>query len=176
MFISNFLKGIFDFSEEAKSINTLGLTNDIRMNEGIPLTFGKITDVNLHVDELKIFKGGKPQSEEAHYFNALIHDGKALYTNSGFKTLVDTFYHSGMPLAPFPIIEHCLGLSAKDSSMAIKDGYAVLAFDYYVETADDNCLFNMGASAGSQKAKKEVRMIDKLLKMVKPNVGNAKKM
>ena len=90
-----------------------------------------------------------------------------MYKNSGFKTLVDTFYHSGMPLAPFPIIEHCLGLSAKDSSMAIKDGYAVLAFDYYVETADDNCLFNMGSTSGSQKAKKEVRMIDKLLKMTK---------
>ena len=39
---------------------TLGLTEDIRMNEGIPLTFGKIIDINLHVDELKILKGGKP--------------------------------------------------------------------------------------------------------------------
>lgn len=51
--------------------------------------------------------------------------------------------------------------------MAIKDGYAILAFDYNVDTADDNCLLNMGTTAGSQKAKKEVRMIDKLLKMTK---------
>lgn len=60
MFISTFLKVTLDFSEESKQINTLGLTEDIRMNEGIPLTFGKIVDINLHVDELKIFKGGKP--------------------------------------------------------------------------------------------------------------------
>lgn len=59
MFVSTFLKVTFDFSEESKSINTLGLTDDIRMNEGIPLTFGKIIDINLHVDELKIMKGGK---------------------------------------------------------------------------------------------------------------------
>jgi len=177
IFMSTYLKVTFDFSEEIKKVNTFGLTEDeIRMNEGIPTTFGKISDVNLHIDELKIMKNGKPSSEEAHYFNAFIQDGKALYTNSGFKTLVDTFYNSGMPLAPFPIIEHCLGLSPKDSSMAIKDGYAVLAFDYQVDTADDNCLFNMGSGASGQKAKKEVRMIDRLLKMSKgkTNMGKYK--
>lgn len=70
-----------------------------------------------------------------------------------------------MPLAPFPIIEACLGLSPKDSSMAIKDGYAVLAFDYSVEKANELCVFNMGKTASGRKGKKELRMIDKLARM-----------
>lgn len=145
IFTSLYFKATFDFSDDAKKINTMGLTSeDYRMNEGIPTTFGKVIDLNLHVDELKIYKGNKAQSEEAHYLNALIADSKALYANSGFKTFADTFWSSGLPLAPFPILEHCLGLSPKDSSMGIKDGYAVLAFDYNVETAKDDCLFHMG--------------------------------
>jgi len=59
VFMSLFFKVSFDFSEESKKINTLGLTDEIRMNEGIPTTFGKIVDLNLHVDELKIFKGSQ---------------------------------------------------------------------------------------------------------------------
>jgi hypothetical protein len=146
VFMSLYFKATFDFSETTKKLNTFGLTDDIRLNDGFPTTFGKVVDLNLHVDELKIFKGKNARTEEGAYLNALINDGKALYTNSGFKTFMDTFYTSGMPIAPFPIMEHCLGLSPKDSSMAIKDGYAVLAFDYSVDTAEDNCLFNMGSS------------------------------
>jgi len=149
VFMSVFFKATFDFSDDAKVLNTMGLTKDeYRMNEGLPIAFGKVVDMDMHVDELKIYKGTIAETEEAHYINALIHDGKDLFKNSGFKALTDLFAGNGMPLAPFPIIEHCLGLSPKDSTVAIKDGYAVLAFDYNVDTAEDSCLFNMGKKYG----------------------------
>lgn len=166
VFMSLYFKASFDFSDDAKKINTMGLTSEeYKLNEGVPIAFGKVVDLNVHVDELKVYKGTTAQSEEAHYINSLIHEGKDLYRNSGFKTLLETFWSAGLPVAPFPIVEHCLGLSPKDSSMSIKDGYAVMAFDYNVDKADDDCLFNMGKTYGAQKGKKEVRMIDKLLKM-----------
>lgn len=166
VFMSLYFKATFDFSDAAKKVNTLGLTSeDYKMNDGIPTTFGKVVDLNLHVDELKIYKGTIEQSEEAHYLNALLQEGKSLYKNSGMKTFVDTFWTSGIPLAPFPIVEHCLGLSPKDSTMAIKDGYAVLAFDYNVESAEDDCIFNLGSGSSMQKNMKEMRMVDRMSRM-----------
>jgi len=46
-------------------------------------------------------------------------------------------------MVPFPTVEHCLGLNAKDSQLKITEGYAIMAFDYDVEKSNRNCLFEM---------------------------------
>ena len=63
-------------------------------------------------------------------------------------------------MVPFPDVERCLGLLAKDSTMKIHDGYAIMAFDYTVKSSNQNCLFNM----------KDNRY-DKELRMAKKNKG-----
>ena len=76
---------------------------------------------------------------------------------SGAKTLFDAIFKSGIPIAPFPMVEHCLGLTAKDSSMEIKDGYAIMAFDYHVESAEDDCIFSMNRN----DIAKEMRQVNR---------------
>ena len=46
------------------------------------------------------------------------------------KPIADKILNQGIPLVPFPYIQKCLGLSSKDSSMMILDGYAILAYDF----------------------------------------------
>jgi hypothetical protein len=75
------------------------------------------------------------------------------------------FGKGGLPIAPFPNVEHCLGLTPKDSSMEIKDGQAVLAFDYHVDGADSNCIFDMKNTKGS----KENRMMKTMMKKMGKN-------
>jgi len=52
-------------------------------------------------------------------------------------------FNKGIPMVPFPTIEKCLGLSSKDSSMQIKEGYAIMGYDFDVSKSDSDCLFNM---------------------------------
>lgn len=107
-------------------------------------------------------------SDEAHILNSLIQDGKNLYSNSGFKTLYETIFgKGGMPIAPFPNVENCLGLTAKDSSMEFKDGYAILAFDYHVDGADSDCIFDMKSTSSS----KDNRMMNGMMKKYGGNKG-----
>ena len=64
-------------------------------------------------------------------------------------------------MVPFPDMARCLGLTAKDSTMKIKDGYAIMAFDYSVRSSNENCLFNLKQSL----TQKEARMANKLGKV-----------
>jgi len=135
-FTSVHFKLTFDFSDEVKNVNAFGLSKEaMRINDGIASTFGKIVDFYVHIDELKIFEGTTLKSDEAMIINQMLNGGKMLYVGSGAKTLVDTVFNSGIPLAPFPLVEHCLGLVPKDSSVSIRDGYAVMSFDYRVSTS-----------------------------------------
>lgn len=59
------------------------------------------------------------------------------------KPLIDLLFAHSVPVAPYPEIETCLGLTPKDSHMSINDGYATLSFDYDVQKAKEDCLFNM---------------------------------
>lgn len=58
------------------------------------------------------------------------------------KMATDVF-NNGLPVVPFPRIERCLGMNIKDSYVQIKDGYAVMGYDFKVENSDKDCLFNM---------------------------------
>ena len=95
------------------------------------------------------------KSDEAAILNQLINGGQLAYASTGAKKFVETFLKTGIPIAPFPLVEHCLGLSPKDSSMAIKDGYAIMSFDYRIQTSTDNCIFNMDAIGDKSTAAKQ---------------------
>lgn len=71
--------------------------------------------------------------------------------------VTDKVFAQGFPMVPFPDVERCLGLKAKDSSMQIQDGYAILAFDYNVKPSNQDCIFNLKGSL----ADKELRMANK---------------
>jgi hypothetical protein len=57
--------------------------------------------------------------------------------------LIKTIFNQGIPIAPFPNVERCLGFIPEDSNMIIHDGYAVVSYDYKVIYSDHKCLFHM---------------------------------
>ena len=48
-------------------------------------------------------------------------------------------------------MEDCLGLKSKDSSMEIVDGYAILAYDFDIKAAGENCLLEMEERRSNEK-------------------------
>ena len=138
-----------DLSEDAKTpsfgpiLEAFIETN--KLSSVIPFVFGRVKTFKPKVRELKVFKGDEELMDEAARMNKRIQD---LRDPSGFsrdqmnKFALDTLFGNTLPLFPFPDADRCLGLRAADSEMMIKEGYAVLAFDYSVEKAG-KCLFEM---------------------------------
>ena len=126
------------------------------MSDGIPLIFGILKDFRPNVKELKVFdSSGRQKFDEARDLNDKIMNMKDVTKkNKALKLISDRIFGQGFPMVPFPDVERCLGLQAKDSTMRIQDGYAVLAFDYKVKPSNVNCLFNMKQNI----AQKELRM------------------
>lgn len=141
----------FDFSDGAKvfkpKISLEGLTGtdlfdkvtdplsqDVNIAEGVPMIFGIMTDFRPKIKELKVFdKNGKAQLDQADELNDKIMDLKKLSrTQPILKMVTEKVFEQGFPMVPFPDVERCLGLKAKDSTMQIQDGFAILAFDYNV--------------------------------------------
>ena len=71
---------------------------------------------------------------------------------------------------PFPEVERCLGLSPADSSFRIEEGYAVIGYDFDVQRANQQCLFDMVA-AKYQGVNKRFRMTDAATKIASGNVA-----
>jgi hypothetical protein len=65
------------------------------------------------------------------------------WTNPMLKPIIEIFYGHSFPFAPFPQVERCLGLAPKDSQMSIKEGMAIMSFDYNVKSSNKRCLFSM---------------------------------
>jgi hypothetical protein len=72
--------------------------------------------------------------------------------------VTETIFNQGIPMVPFPDVAKCLGLAARDSTMKIKEGYAILAFDYNVQSSNEKCIFDMKSTL----AQKEGKMASKL--------------
>lgn len=133
----------FDFGPNAKRMN-LPLTqflgdfasilplDELSPYEGLPIVVGKLLKFNPIIKELKVFDGDKELFNEADSLNNKIQNIREFKGNKEYKMLSDFMFGQGMPIAPFPDVEPCLGLEARDSTMTIKEGYAVLAFDYDV--------------------------------------------
>lgn len=133
------------------------------MTDGFPMIFGIMKDFRPVVKELKVFnKHGDAMMDQADDLNDKIMNlNEISRTDPKLKMVTDTIFSQGIPMVPFPEVSKCLGLNAKDSTMKIKEGYAILAFDYDVKSSNDNCLFNMKQSL----SQKEGKMASKLGKM-----------
>jgi hypothetical protein len=133
---------------------------DSNMADGVPLIFGMVKDFRPVVKELKVFdKSGNAMIDEADDLNDKIMNINELSkTDPQLKFVTDTVFNQGIPMVPFPDVARCLGLTAKDSTMKIKEGYAILGFDYSVKASNENCIFNIKSSL----TQKEARMAQKL--------------
>lgn len=170
----------FDFSDGAKvfkpKFSLEGLTGtdifdkmtdplmqDVNLAEGVPMVFGILKDFRPVVKELKVFdKNGKAQIDQADELNEKINNLKDLSrSNPVLKVVTEKIFGQGFPMVPFPDVERCLGLKAKDSTMQIQDGYAIFAFDYNVKSSNQDCLFDIKGS-----------LLDKELRMAKKNQGS----
>ena len=108
----------------------------------IPFILGRVLDFTPEVTELRMYKDGELDSEEGHQLNNLIMNIKNKLDEPAIKTIT-SFMNMGIPMIPFPKVEDCLGLTPSDSHMEIKDGQAIMAFDYSVKKSRQKCLFNM---------------------------------
>jgi len=74
------------------------------------------------------------------------------------KYVVDTF-NRGIPVVAFPNIQRCLGMENKDAVMEIKDGYAIMGYDYDVTKSNSDCLFNMKENLKEKELREAKRNI-----------------
>ena len=73
----------------------------------------------------------------------LYDDKENLRSNPIVAAAMDMYFGNSMPLLPFPAMESCLGIKSKDSDISNKEGFVQIAYQYEVDTANSNCLFDM---------------------------------
>ena len=156
----------FDFSEKAKRLNVPGaelIGADIKLSKYMPLVMGRVVDFRPKFNELKVYHGDEELSNEARTLNEQLTDFKTLSETPGLKPITDFFFGQSIPIAPYPEYERCLGLLPDDSSMKIKNGYAILAYDFEIQSTDSQCIFHMHESIAEKKlAMAKTAGLDKL--------------
>ena len=98
----------------------------------MPFIMGRVLDFDPKVSDLRLFKGSNIQEGDGKRMNDYINNIKSHLSDPTVK-MVTGFINMGVPMIPFPRVEDCLGLEPKDSHMEIKDGQAIMAFDYNVK-------------------------------------------
>lgn len=174
-FISMNTKVELDFSEDAKKVKIPGedWMNEMiktftgekkeysfpKMTEYVPLIFGRVVDFQPKVHECKVFDGKKELFSEEDALNKAINAAKTheFWENPVLQPVFELFFGHTVPMAPFPQVESCLGLRPKDSQMTIKEGMAIMSYDYKVDTSTTKCLFEMQDS----KLKREAKRMEK---------------
>lgn len=68
------------------------------------------------------------------------------------------YFGNSMPLVPFPLIEQCLGVKGKNSDISIKEGYIQVAYEFDVDSANANCLFDIDNAVKYNMEAKQYRM------------------
>lgn len=108
------------------------------MSEHVPLIFGRITQFEPNVHEVKMFKGSTELRDEAQSLNKAIMDMRTheFWENPYLQPFLELFFGHTIPVAPFPQVEGCLGLRPKDSQISISDGVAAMSFDYKVDKSN----------------------------------------
>eukprot|EP00356_Strombidium_inclinatum_P013346 CAMPEP_0170482128 /NCGR_PEP_ID=MMETSP0208-20121228/2281_1 /TAXON_ID=197538 /ORGANISM="Strombidium inclinatum, Strain S3" /LENGTH=692 /DNA_ID=CAMNT_0010754929 /DNA_START=16 /DNA_END=2091 /DNA_ORIENTATION=- len=160
-FISMSANVELDFSDKAKQLNLPDLgpfsmllpQEPLQPGQGMPQIFGRLLKFTPTFNEVKVFDDEVEQTNEAADLNNRLQNLKEQQDNSGLKIITDLIFNQGIPLVPFPDVAPCLGLEAKDSSMQINDGYAVMSYDYDVYRSGDNCLFDIKRGAKSKEAR-----------------------
>ena len=158
------LSGSFniDFNPDASAIkfpfsDLIPIPDEIKnfkqnARKNVPWIVGKIQNFDPQVKDLKMYKdGNEVETTGRDHLNSKLQNFKRTIEDPKLKMLID-FLDNGIPLVPFPAVERCLGLSSKDSSMKILDGYAIMAYDFNVERSDTDCLFNMKESLSKKSS------------------------
>lgn len=147
-----------DLSEQAKShtpIHEDFQAEGRKASSEMPFVFGKFKKFNPRISQLKVYKGESEMVAEANAMKKQFDDFKedANYVSNMpvLKQIIETTIYNIVPLAPYPETERCLGLHPGDSEMTIKEGYAVMAFDYEVVKAQEKCLFDLGTLLEKRK-------------------------
>ena len=101
------------------------------MIKSAPYIYTRVVDFTPKVTELNLFSNGVKDEEEGHVLNEHVANIKD-YLNEPSIKMITSFFNRGVPFVPFPIVERCLMLEPKESHMEIKEGYAIMAYDYNV--------------------------------------------
>lgn len=134
------------------------------MNKMFPYVNMKIEKFSPRVKELRLKnKDGAYDSAGREHLNNKISRIESTLNEPAIKMVTDLF-NKGIPFVPFPQIERCLGLGIKDAVVQIKDGYAIMGYDFKVQKSSNDCLFNMQETI----KERELREIEK----AKLNSGN----
>jgi len=82
------------------------------MKSKIPYVMGRVIDFNPVVDEVKVWRLGKVgrKGNEENDTNQILLDIKAKAQEPMMKLFIQ-FFNTGIPMVPFPSVEHCLGLT-----------------------------------------------------------------
>lgn len=107
-----------------------------------PFINGKIVDFVPVVQEMNVWTNGELDDTAGNKLNYYIDNIKRKLDEPAIK-MITGFFNNGVPLVPFPQVQRCLGLIPEGSHLEIKEGYAVMAFDYNVKRSSQDCLFNM---------------------------------
>lgn len=160
----------FDFSDGAKTLKIPGqdwinevarswnkgkdLIDIPKASENVPLIFGRVLRFTPSVHELKVFKGRQQIHDEAAALNDAIVAAQTheFWENPYLRPVLELFYGHTLPIAPFPSMEACLGVHAKDSEMAIKEGMAIMSYDFNMKRSSIDCIFGMKDSKLRQEA------------------------
>jgi len=134
-----------DHTEKLKETHS-DLVNDL-----VPYVNMKIEKFSPRIKELKFKnKYGKLDSGAREHLNNKISRMEETLNDPNVKMVTDIF-NKGFPIVPFPSIERCLGMGIKDSVVHIKDGYAIMGYDFKVKKTHADCMFNMNESVKSKE-------------------------
>lgn len=134
---------------------------ELTSKKDLPAVFGRLLKFTPQVRELKMFKNGEELFDEADRLNAKINDYRQFEGDKNYKMLTDFVFGQGIPIAPFPEVSNCLGLYPRDSQMTIKNGYAVLAFDYEATRTTKDCLFDIKKGVKNKEYRMAKKFADK---------------
>ena len=112
------------------------------MKNYFPYIIGKVEKFDPVFKQVSLMKNGVQEGTGQRFLNNKLEKLKDTLDDPKIKFVVDTF-NRGVPVVNFPGIERCLGLANKDAVMEIKDGYAIMGYDYDVTKSDQKCLFSM---------------------------------
>lgn len=116
-----------------------------KLSEILPFIFGHVAEFEPKVKELKVFKEERELRDEAERLNKIIYKMREgiFWEDPVIKPVADFLFGNAVPVAPYPEIERCLGLNPRQSTMTIKNGYAVMAYDYSITKSTEDCLFRL---------------------------------
>ena len=154
------------------------------MNKLYPYVNMKLEKFSPRVKELRLKNSeGEYDSAGRQHLNNKISRIESTLNEPGIKMITD-FFNKGFPFVPFPQIERCLGMGIKDAVVQIKDGYAIMGYDFKVQRSTTNCLFNMQETIkerelreierAKQSSGNSLEKVGSMVRMIQEQIANQK--